>query len=531
MCRGAGDTDAVDGTRRVHGRSVDAEEALETPFGAAAGGRTARARCVGKRPSHAGGARRAGSRGRRRAATHRRRRAETRRGDAPSSSAATHDPGRHRRVRGSGADVRRRAAASPGRRPRGRGSAPRVGRGGRQGAAAQQPAGRCGSGAGSGRERRSGGSPVTCHGGRRSSGPPVVPRSCGWSGAGRGGAHDAGVGLHRHLPDGAHVLGDAHGDRRRRQACGAAARAVAWPGRGRARACAAGRAATGSTAADRTADTSDHHRGGCTFAGPEPTDTDAGGPDERPADGHGPPPPGGEPRGRRRERPDRRRARVPEHGSGPTHAHADGPAQPGARVVVGRRRSQRLRPEAVVRDLEGLGEGVGDVGAERRPAPARPANTPSNSQERRRSPLLPRTVMAPVDRVSLFWPPANPSPEDLSIQANRASASARPRVNTRCGHRMTPGNLLRVPVLAALDVLVGRRRHLQAGDLLEHADLDAVHLEQESAATGGSPPRAARSGELTDRLPRSLVQAGTARTIRTRSMCSRSSSSSIGQCR
>ena len=40
-----------------------------------------------------------------------------------------------------------------------------------------------GRAAGSGRERRSGGSPVTCHGGRRSSGPPVVPRSCGWSGA------------------------------------------------------------------------------------------------------------------------------------------------------------------------------------------------------------------------------------------------------------------------------------------------------------------------------------------------------------
>ena len=57
-------------------------------------------------------------------------------------------------------------------------------------------------------------------------------------------------------------------------------RAGSWPGRGRAPACAAGPGATGAsaTAADRTADTSDHQRGGCTSAGPEPIDTEAAGP-------------------------------------------------------------------------------------------------------------------------------------------------------------------------------------------------------------------------------------------------------------
>ena len=82
--------------------------------------------------------------------------------------------------------------------------------------------------------------------------------------------------------------------------------------------------------------------------------------------------------------------------------------------------------EAVVGDLELLGQRVVAVGAELRPVPAdreHALERPGAQPLRRCSTIA---VTAPVERVSLLPAAAKPSPEVLVIQSNSASAVGQP---------------------------------------------------------------------------------------------------------
>ena len=131
------------------------------------------------------------------------------------------------------------------------------------------------------------------------------------------------------------------GDRPRRQARGRGAGAVAvlvGDAREHPRQAARRGLVSGTGAAPRTADTSDHQRGGCTLRGSAAHGHRGGGTGQGSADGHGPPAARREARGRRGERPDRRR---------PGPARARDRAGAGARRwsaragYGGRRRGQR----------------------------------------------------------------------------------------------------------------------------------------------------------------------------------------------
>ena len=99
---------------------------------------------------------------------------------------------------------------------------------------------------------------------------------------------------------------------------------------------------------------------------------------------------------------------------------------------------------------------------------------------RRREPMA---VTAPVDRVDLVVVGGEALAGGLVHPVEQRVRLDEPRVKMMFGQSIRPGSLYGEAVLAALDELLGLRRSPARPDTdAEHADLDAVHLEQEAGA-------------------------------------------------
>src|SRR5882757_6098648 len=116
------------------------------------------------------------------------------------------------------------------------------------------------------------------------------------------------------------------------------------------------------------------------------------------------------------------------------------------------------------------------------------------------------TVTAPVCRSTLLCWAENPSPETLLIHWKSTSPCVTPRLNTRLGHDIRPGNLCTKPFSPpSCTSSVSMLSDKPESDLKTPICTPSTS-SRKRLASWASPPSGATSGILADRLPGLGVQ-------------------------